>query len=245
MAVIHQGVIRHYSTDFWWGPDNPSPSPGSVEVVWKRDRRTVWRTGVVLLPWDVRRDTVVTPIVATPPAFQWRTTSLQRFSLFCLHWLSLNSFECILLTIITRIVNTFQIYCSEIRALSYNDEWSWIHDDPPITLHDSIKPAGLAHRGVAKFVRIQFGQWAVRASAASQTGGRRSASAGDHSPPRPNRIQKNLATKRETKPVALLNHAPLHTLRMTSWHTVCRSIQPEPLKISQKMHRYMYRKVPK
>ncbi len=42
----------------------------------------------------------------------------------------------------------------------------------PITLHDSIKPAGLVRRGVAKFVWIQFGGWAVRARLASPNGRR-------------------------------------------------------------------------
>ncbi len=62
----------------------------------------------------------------------------------------------------------------------------------PITLHDSIKPAGLVRRGVAKFVWIQFGEWAVRASVASP-----------HAV-EAERIQSNLATKQGEKTGGLM-----------------------------------------
>ncbi len=55
-------------------------------------------------------------------------------------------------------------------------------DDPNVTVHDSIKPAGLFLCGVARFVRIQFGWWAVRANAASPIGQRLSASEAEYIP---------------------------------------------------------------
>ncbi len=52
-------------------------------------------------------------------------------------------------------------------------------------VHDSIKPPVWSHRLVAKFVWIQFGEWAVRANVASPNGPRESAiEAEDRSPPK-------------------------------------------------------------
>ncbi len=60
--------------------------------------------------------------------------------------------------------------------------------DDPITLHDSITPAALAHRGAAKFAKRN-----QRLNASE---------AGDGSPPIQTGLQTNLATKKEIKPVS-------------------------------------------
>ncbi len=71
----------------------------------------------------------------------------------------------------------------------------------PITLHDSIKPAGLVRRGLAKFARIQFGGWAARASVASPNGRALAKPVPETAAPEPKWIPINLAAKQETTSV--------------------------------------------